>query len=306
MGPAADCADSTDSRICGIREICGCGSHALDSDPQFADIAVAMSRPIITLTTDFGLSDHFVGAIKGVILDVNPEAEIIDICHDVRAHDILDGAFTIAQAYRYFPLRTIHTVVVDPGVGSQRRPILVRTDRHVFVCPDNGVLSLVMAAEEHLVRHITSEHYFLSPVSNTFHGRDIFAPIAGWLSRDVELEKFGDSITDYVRFAPPRPKPLNEKTFKGIVLKVDRFGNVITNFTAQDLPLLFQQEPPPFRIVAGKGQITKLNLVYAQSAPGEVFAIVGSTGYLELATNRGAAARMLGVDRGAEVGVVFE
>ena len=263
-----------------------------------------MARPIVTLTTDFGLSDHFVGAIKGVILNLNPEAEIIDISHEVRSHDILDGAFTIAQAYRFFPNHTIHMVVVDPGVGSQRRPILVSAGIYRFICPDNGVLSFILAREEeHEVRHVTSDYYFLSPVSNTFHARDIFAPIAGWLSRGVELAKFGDPITDYVRFAVPRPKAVNEKTVKGVVLKVDRFGNAITNISAQDVPLLFQQNPPPFRITAGKGEITKLNQFYAQSAPGDLFAIVGSGGYLELATNRGSAARLLGVDRGTEVGV---
>lgn len=264
-----------------------------------------MARPIITLTTDFGHSDHFVGTIKGAILDITPEAEIIDICHEVRSYDILDGALTIAQAYRFFPRGVIHLVVVNPGVGSQRRPILVTTDRHNFIAPDNGVLSLVMAREEHGVRHITSSHYFLSPVSNTFHARDVFAPIAAWLARGVELDKFGDTITDYIRFSPPRPKALNERTFKGVVLKVDRFGNVITSFTPDDLPLLFKENPPPFRITAGKGEITKLNQAYAQSNPGELFAILGSSGYLELATSRGAASRLLGVDRGAEVGVVF-
>lgn len=260
---------------------------------------------MVTLTTDFGLSDHFVGTIKGVILGINPEVTIIDICHEVRSYDILDGAFTIAQAYRHFPARTIHLVVVDPGVGTQRRPLLVATDRHQFVCPDNGVLSLVMAREEHRVRHVTSDHYFLNPVSNTFHGRDIFAPIAAWLTRGVETSKFGEFVTDYVRFQPPKPKVLNEKLIKGVVLKVDKFGNVITNFTPDDVPQLFQQNPPAFKIVAGKSEITKLNLAYTQSAPGDLFAIVGSTGYLELATSRGAAAKILGVEKGADVGVVF-
>lgn len=264
-----------------------------------------MAPPLITLTSDFGLSDHFVGTIKGVILGINPEAEIVDICHEVRSYDILDGAFTIAQSYRHFPSGTIHVVVVDPGVGSQRRPLLVRTEKYFFVCPDNGVLSLVMAREEHRVREVTADHYFLNPVSNTFHARDIFAPVAAWLTRGVESSKFGDFITDYVRFNPPRPKVLTDKLIKGVVLKVDKFGNVITNFSPDDLPQLFQENPPPFKIVAGKVEITKLNLAYTQSAPGDLFAIVGSTGYLELATNRGAAAKIMGVDKGSDVGVVF-
>jgi len=264
-----------------------------------------MAGPMITLTTDFGLSDHFVGTIKGVILGINPEVTLIDICHEVRSYDILDGAFTIAQAYRQFPARTIHLVVVDPGVGTQRRPLLVSTDKHYFVCPDNGVLSLVMNREEHTVRHVTADHYFLNPVSNTFHGRDVFAPIAAWLTRGVESAKFGEFVTDYVHFQPPKPKPVNEKLIKGVVLKVDKFGNVITNFTPDDVPQLFKENPPAFKIVAGKAEITRLNLAYTQSAPGDLFAIVGSTGYLELATNRGAAAKILGVEKGSDVGVVF-
>ena len=179
------------------------------------------------------------------------------------------------------------------------------TDRHHFLCPDNGVLSLVLAREEHNVRHVTSEHYFLNPVSNTFHGRDVFAPVAGWLSRGVEMAKFGELVTDYVHFSPPKPKVVNERLMKGVVLKVDKFGNVITNFTPDDLPLLFKENPPPFKFVAGKTEITKLNLAYAVGAPGDLFAVVGSSGYLELATNRGSASKILGVDKGSDVGVLF-
>jgi hypothetical protein len=264
-----------------------------------------MPRPLITLTTDFGTTEYFVGAVKGVILNVSPDAEIVDISHEVRSHDILDGAFTIVQAYRYFPRNTLHVVIVDPGVGTQRRPILVTTDQHAFLCPDNGVLSLVMAREEHRVYHVTAEHYFLAPVSNTFHARDVFAPIAGWYARGVELDKFGELITDYVRFAPPRPKAVSANSLKGVVLKVDKFGNVITNFTSEDVPKLLGPAPAAFKILAGKGEITKLNSAYAQGGPGEVFAILGSSGYLELVANRGPAARLLGVDRGQEVGIVF-
>jgi len=265
-----------------------------------------MPRPLITLTTDFGTSEHFVGTMKGVILNISPEAEIVDISHEVRSHDILDGAFTIAQAYSYFPRNTLHVVIVDPGVGTQRRPILVKTGAHAFLCPDNGVLSLVMAREEHRVHHVTASHYFLSPVSNTFHGRDVFAPVAGWYARGVELEKFGELITDYVQFAPPRPKPLNENALKGVVLKVDKFGNVITNFTPEDVPRLFAPSPAAFKIVAGKGEITRLKSAYVESPPGEVFAILGSSGYLELAANRAPAARLLGIERGHEVTVTIE
>ncbi len=265
-----------------------------------------MARQIVTLTTDFGHNDHFVGVVKGVILKLAPETDIVDICHDVRPYDILDGAFTIAQAYRYFPPRTIHMVVVDPGVGTARRPIIATGDVYNFVAPDNGVLSFMYAKEpEHSVRHVTSEHYFLSPVSQTFQARDVFAPVTGWLARGVETHKFGDPITDYVRFAPPKPKPVNENTVQGVVLKVDRFGNLITNLTPEDLPRLFQEDPPPFKMTVGQKEVNKLNLAYAQSPAGEAFVVVGSSGYLEVSTNRGAANRILQADRGAQVVVTL-
>ena len=265
-----------------------------------------LARSIVTLTTDFGNADHYVGVLKGVILSINPEAHIVDICHDLRPYDVLDGAFAITQAYRYFPPRTVHLVVVDPGVGSSRRPILVSAGNHSFVAPDNGVLSLLYAREEAaIVRHITASHYFLEPVSQTFHARDVFAPIAAWLSRQVEPEKFGDLIEDFIRFQPPQPKKVNDRLLKGIVLRVDRFGTLTTNLTPADLPQLFTDTPPPFKIVIGKTEVTKLVTSYAHEAPGEVFAILGSSGYLEIAVNRASAAAAVGVGKGAEVGVVL-
>ena len=154
--------------------------------------------PTITLTTDFGLNDHFVGAMKGVILGIAPDAQIVDISHAVQPFDILDGALTISQAYSYFPSGTVHMVIVDPGVGTARRPIILTGDRHLFVAPDNGVLSLVYAREERIsVRHVTAEHYFLKQRSNTFHARDIFSPVAAQLSKGVESDRFGEEITDY-------------------------------------------------------------------------------------------------------------
>lgn len=264
-----------------------------------------MAGNIVTLTTDFGHSDHYVGAMKGAILNVNPEAKLVDICHDVRPYDILEGAFAIAQAYQYFPPRTIHLVLVDPGVGSSRRPLLVTTVKHLFVAPDNGVLSLIFAREEATVYHITATHYFLESVSNTFHGRDVFAPVAGWLSRHVEPSKFGEPITDFARFSAPQPKKVNDRLLKGVVLRVDRFGSLLTNLTPDDLPQLSAENPPPFKILVGKSEITKLNVSYSEGAPGEVFAIMGSTGYLEIAANRASASQSLGVGKGAEVGVIL-
>ncbi len=263
-------------------------------------------QPIVTLITDFDTADHFVGTMKGVILNINPDVEIVDICHEVASYDIFDAAFTLAQSYRFFPPDTIHLVVVDPGVGTARRPLLARTVAYKFVAPDNGVLSLIYEREENVeVRHITADHYFLNPVSNTFQGRDIFAPVVGWLSKWVEVDKFGDLVTDYTKFTSPKPKRVSDNLIKGVVLKVDKFGNIITNLTPEDVPQLFSENPPPFKIIINQQEITRLNLAYSMGKPSEIFAIVGSSGYIEICTNRGSAAKTLNVNRGVEVGVML-
>ena len=262
---------------------------------------------IITLTTDFGLNDHFVGAMKGVLLETAPDAQIVDISHAVQPFDILDGALTISQAYTYFPAGTVHMVVVDPGVGTARRPIILTGDRHLFVAPDNGVLSLVYDREERIsVRHVTAEHYFLQPRSNTFHGRDIFSPVAAYLAKGVDPERFGEEISDFVRFGVPRPKPVDERTLRGVVLKVDRFGNLITNITPTDVPWLFGSSRPAFKIAIGKGQVARMCSNYSEGGPGEAFGILGSMGFLEIATNRGSAQQLLSAVKGGEVSVVME
>ena len=261
-------------------------------------------RPIITLTTDFGTNDHFVGAVKGVILDIVPEAAIVDVTHAIQAYDVLDGAIAISQTYSYFPTGTVHMVVVDPGVGTTRRPIIASSDGYHFVAPDNGVLSMVYAKEERIhVRHVTSEHYFHQPVSSTFHGRDVFAPVAAYLAKMVDSHKFGDEIEDYVKFAAPRPKPAGDNRLRAVVLKVDRFGNLITNLTPQDAPSLFGAKPSAFKIVVGNKEITEIRNTYAEGAPGEVFGILGSMGYLELVANRAAAAQLTGAGKGSEVSI---
>ncbi len=260
------------------------------------------NRPIITLTTDFGLNDHFVGTVKGVILNIFPDVEIVDISHSVQAFDVLDGALTIAQSYAYFPSGTVHLVVVDPGVGTARRPILVTSDRHHFVAPDNGVLSMVYSKEERLhIRHVTAEHYNLQPVSHTFHARDIFAPVAAWLAKGVDPEKFGEEISDFVRFNAPKPKSVDGNTLRGVVLKVDRFGNLVTNITPLDAPMLFGADPVPFKISVGQHEITEIHLNYSEGSTGAVFGILGSMGYLEIAADRSSAAKIIGSGKGSEV-----
>jgi S-adenosylmethionine hydrolase len=258
-----------------------------------------LSDPIITLTTDFGTSDHLVGTMKGVILNINPAARIVDLNHHVTPFDVLDGALSVANAYRFFPARTIHVVIVDPGVGTNRRPLLVSGEKQYFIAPDNGVLSMIFERESCTVRHITSEHYFLNPISPTFHGRDIFAPTAAWLSKAFQTEAFGEEITDCVRFTMPKTKTAGQ-TIKGVVLRVDTFGNLMTNLTLEDVPLEVV-ESGSIKLSVGGKEIRKFAPTFALGTPGEPIAVFGSAGYLEIAVNRGSAARTLGANRGAEV-----
>jgi S-adenosylmethionine hydrolase len=254
------------------------------------------------LTTDYGASDHFTAVMKGVILSINPEVNIVDITHSVLAHDILDGAMAIGQAFRYFPPKTVHVVVVDPGVGTERRPLLVAGDQHYFVGPDNGVLSSIYEQSESLhVWNVISEHYFRQPVSKTFHGRDIFAPVAAWLTKSWQTSSFGEPITDFVRFAIPKAK-VNGNQVQGAVLRVDHFGNLITNVTVEDVPDLVAAGGN-VKINVGNGQVSKVVRTFAEGAAGEVVGLIGSSGYLEISVNKGNASRTLGVGRGAEVTV---
>ncbi len=259
-----------------------------------------MSNPIITLTTDYGTADHLVGALKGVILKINPDATIVDITHNVVPYDVLDGALAISSAYKFFPSKTIHVVIVDPGVGSERRPILVSGENQFFVAPDNGVLSMVYEKEASLtVRHILAEHYFLQPLSKTFHGRDVFAPVGAWLSKTWQTQSFGEEIQDYMRFSVPKPKSAGGQ-LKGVVLRVDTFGNLVTNFVPEELPEGLLKDGALKIQVNGK-EVTRLVDTFTEGEPGAPVAIVGSSGFLEIAVNKGHAARTLGVGRGAAV-----
>ena len=265
---------------------------------------MAESR-IVTFTTDFGLNDPFVGVMHGVVLNIHPTT-IVDVCHAVASYDILDGAWTIAQAYRFFPSGTVHVVVVDPGVGSRRRPIIAETKDYIFVAPDNGVLSLVEAREpKFVVRHITVERYFLQPVSQTFHGRDIFAPVAGWLSKGVAPSEFGPETSDYIRLPLPQVEHIGQNSLRGVVLKVDKFGNLITNIGESDAPALFCGTGPEASILIAGLTITRTYRSYAQGEGDELFAIVGSSGYLEIAANQASAAEKLAAGPGTPVGIVF-
>jgi S-adenosyl-L-methionine hydrolase (adenosine-forming) len=259
-----------------------------------------LPNAVITLTTDYGTNDHLVGTLKGVILKINPEVTIVDITHHVTPFDLLDGALAIGSAFSYFPPRTIHVVVVDPGVGTERRPILATADNQYFVAPDNGVLSLVYERDPNVVvRHANAEHYYQQPVSKTFHGRDIFAPVAAWLSKGWQTASMGDEIQDYKRFALPRPKATNG-VLKGVVMRVDSFGNLVTNFRQEDLPEEVKQAGK-VNLQIGSHSVSRLVDTFALGKAGEAIAYLGSNGYVEVAINKGNAAKTLGLSRGAVV-----
>jgi S-adenosylmethionine hydrolase len=261
----------------------------------------ASSKAIITLTTDFGLDDAYVAAMKGVILDINPDARIIDFCHSIEPQNVRQGAFVLSTAFSYFPQDTVHVVIVDPGVGGPRRAIVLETENAIFVAPDNGVLSYVIQASasrcisrpilmklppELQAFEITNSKHWRQPVSPTFHGRDIFAPVAAHISLGMPLNELGQPIASVNVFPLPRPQLSASGNLVGHILHIDHFGNLITDVTSQDLP------PGEYSIQVAGHQIGSLSHSYEQSQG--LLALIGSSGRLEIALKGGNAARLLG------------
>lgn len=260
---------------------------------------------LVTLLTDFGTADYFVGALTGAVLAAHPLAQVVDITHEIPPHDVEAGAFTLLAAFEAFPAGTVHVAVVDPGVGSPRRAVVAETPGHTFVGPDNGVLGYVYErADSFAVRHLTDASYFRKDVSATFHGRDVFAPVAGALSRGVRAEEFGPRVEDFVRLPFARPERGPRGTAVGAIIHVDRFGNCITNFTPRDLPA--EASGRGLRLGVGGHEVKNIRRFFAEEegAAGEPFAIWGSAGLLEIAVFRDSAARRLGVGRGQRVEVI--
>ena len=258
-------------------------------------------HPFITLTTDFGSKDPFTGIMKGVILSINPAVRIIDISHDIEPQNILEAAFVIAMSYRSFPHKTIHVVVIDPGVGSRRRPILVAGDFHYFIGPDNGVFSRIYDLNERCeVVHLNARHYFLPDRSSTFDGRDIFAPVASWLSKGIDISKFGDRITDYVKLPMPASQMKEDNIIQGEVIHIDRFGNLITNIDSGQMKTL--NAGKGLKILL-KGIEASMKKYYSEAGDGQLNSLINSFGYLELFVKNGSAATGFGVSIGEKVTV---
>ncbi|MCH2063101.1 MAG: SAM-dependent chlorinase/fluorinase [Roseibacillus sp.] len=254
---------------------------------------------LITLTTDFGTSDWFVGSMKGVISGIAPATRIIDITHKVPPGDLVDGAFALAASAPYFPAGTIHIAVVDPGVGSARRAITLRTQRAIFIGPDNGVLSWALREEQiEEVRILNNENWFLKPVSHTFHGRDIFAPAAAHLAAGARFDEAGDPTEDFVRLPWPEVTE-GENEMRGEVIYIDRFGNAISNLPASSFPpeLLASSD---ITATCG-GPPAPMRHCYTDVHPGKPVAILGSSGLLELAINGDDFAEQNGIEVGAPV-----
>jgi S-adenosylmethionine hydrolase len=255
--------------------------------------------PIITLLTDFGNQDYFVGAMKGVILSANAAAVIVDITHEVPAQDIRAGAFNLLATYQDFPSGTIHVAVVDPGVGSKRRPILIECAGQLFVGPDNGLFSWICQREgRFLARHLTSEKFLKHPQSSTFHGRDVFAAVAAALSRGIATKEFGPLIDDPVALEPLSPTANADKTVSAAIIHIDRFGNCITNLTADHLA-----DQPGARLLVNDQVITSVRKFF--SAEGDhsepLFMIPGSAGFIEIAAQNSSAAAILKVRCGQAI-----
>ena len=254
-------------------------------------------RPVITLTTDFGWQDPFVGVMKGVILTIAPEVTIVDLTHAIDSHDILGAALVLKSSYRYFPKGSIHVVVVDPGVGGARRPMLATTSGYSFVGPDNGVLNPVLEGEsERRLFHLTERRYFLDPISNTFHGRDIFAPVAAWISRGVAATELGEEVSSIVELRLPAVRKIAEKKWVGVILRVDKFGNLITNISETEFAEAFTRETE-FLVNLGGHGVSGLRQFYSEALPGELFVIWGSAGLLEISSNQASAADILQADK---------
>ena len=274
--------------------------------------------PIITLTTDFGYDDAYVAAVKGAILNINPEANIVDVSHSIRPQDILQAAFILNAAYRYFPKQTVHVAIVDPGVGSERREIILKTPSAIFVAPDNGILSYVIddlfSVESRSVIEqthglteivfkkgleaaaITDPRFWRHPVSPTFHGRDIFAPVAAGLSLGISPYEFGEKINSLHVLPIARPSLDPDGNLVGQILHVDRFGNLTTNIRGDSLR-------GKDVVIEVTGQhIQGISNYYAQKEG--VLAVVGSSGYLELSLRDGSACDFLGVGVGHEIRVI--
>jgi len=265
-----------------------------------------MAGRIITLTTDFGLGDSYVAAMKGVILSISPEADLVDLSHDLAVHDVTGAALFLANTCKFFPDNTIHLAVVDPAVGTARRAICVRTASSLYVAPDNGIVSLAIEAEtpyEAVELSNTDYHRTVQP-SATFHGRDIFASVAAHLSTGTDFRAFGPPADDLIRVGLPAVNRPTPDVIEGRVVHIDRFGNMVTNISQEDLDRAHGSPGSGVVIQIGAVSIRELSRTYGDHEPGDLLALWGSSDYLEISVNLGSAAQRLNATVGTQVCIV--
>ncbi len=264
------------------------------------------TQPVITLITDFGLQDGYVGVVKGVITKINPSVKIIDISNNIESQDIFQAAYVLYSSYAYFPKGTIHVVVVDPGVGSNRKVLCLKTKDYLFIAPDNGVLSFIAAREESpSIREVTNKKLFLPEISDTFHGRDIFAPTAAHLSKGFSYKDLGKRVSKIKEIDLPKPIRSPGGMLRGEIIYVDGFGNLITNIN-RDMIDRLREKTENLAIAVGRRKLNKISNSYADVGVGDVVAIFGSAGYLEISVNHGSARDVLNLKKGDKLGLGYE
>ena len=257
---------------------------------------------MITLLTDFGTEDAYVGIMKGVILSINPSAVVIDVCHYIDPQDLIEAAYLIKSSYRYFPKGTVHIIVVDPGVGEHRSIVAVDLMNHIFLAPDNGVLTLLMdEGKINTIVRVENTRYFLNSISHTFHGRDIFAPVGSHISKGVHIDKLGPrlDLQDLIRLNILKPYISDKNELIGTIISIDRFGNCISDINENCLKIFLKNDSEKkLEIKVGKTVIKSLSRSYSDVKPGYPLAIIGSFGYIEIALNCDNAGHHLNIEKG--------
>lgn len=258
---------------------------------------------IVTLTTDFGLQDHYVGAMKGVILGIAPDVRLVDISHQIPPQDVMAGAWVARNAARYFPEGTVHLVVVDPGVGTRRKPVALEWGGQLFTGPDNGLFSLIADQGPYRACRLTNRSYWREQVSNTFHGRDIFAPVAAALANGVSLESLGEPVEHLETYRWARPIA-DRAGIQGWIIHIDRFGNLVSNIPETMIREVVENRS--VKIYVGNTILHEMVPSYAFVEEGDPAAVIGSSGMLEIAVNKGDAGELLGVQKGAQISIVLQ
>lgn len=260
-------------------------------------------RNVITLTTDFGLQDYYVSAMKAVMLGIAPEARLVDVSHDIPSQDIMAGSWVLKNSAMLFPSGTVHTVVIDPGVGTERHAVALKIEDQYFVGPDNGIFSLLTTDQSYTAVKLNKKEYLRESRSNTFHGRDVFAPAAAHLSRGVTLEELGEPLDELISYRWMQPIA-DKDGLEGTIIHIDKFGNLITNISSDLIDEVLADKQ--VKIYVGNVILNEINTTFGAVTEGEPVAYIGSAGMLEVGINQGNAQKMLGMQKGAQISIILQ